>query len=149
MALIAWSTISLIGAAGGVINAILTGNMRPWPQIVRVTTRARIVRPGLGANICFGALAAVAVFWAFEHAVASFGNRYLRSGLLMIVAGMFVGLLAARWVTDETDKRFLRAALHKACVAPAAHPDTVRAVETASPYEVYMIADDLMPRHGS
>src|SRR5947208_473236 len=136
----AFSSICLIGAAGGFVNALLTDNMRPWPLIVRVTTRARVLRPGLGVNIALGVVAAVAVFWAFGNLACASGIRNLGSGLLMVVSGMFVGLLAARWVTNEADKRFLRAAFLKACAAPAAHPHTVRTIDTASPYEVYLIA---------
>lgn len=136
------------GAGGGLLNALLTDNLRLCPSIVRVTARTRIVRPGLAANLGLGALAAFGAFRALAPAHPP-EARSSCSALLTVVGGLLVGLLAARWITNESDKRLLRAAACKASAAPAAHPDTVRAIELAPPFEVYNTADGLMPRHGS
>ncbi len=135
-----------VGSVGGAFNAVLTDNLRWTPSRVMVSSRQRIVRPGLAANIGIGAAAAFGSFWALTGGCPA-GGRSIGPSLMVVLAGMFIGLAAARWMTNESDKSLLRAAACKACAAPAAHPDTVRAIEVAPPYAVYTTTNDLMPRH--
>src|SRR5258705_326462 len=125
-----------VGSVGGALNAVLTDNLSWRPSRVMVSSHRRIVRPGLAANIFIGAAAAFGSFLALTGGGCPAGGRSIGSSLMVVLAGMFIGLAAARWMTNESDKSLLRAAACKACAAPAAHPDTVRAIEVAPPYAV-------------
>ena len=104
--------------------------------------------PGLVANVLIGGGASLAVVSAFcgpaGPPTSPAGNL-----ALTIAAAVIAGGLAARWITNEVDVRLLRAAATRACAAPAAHPDTARSMEVASPYEVFQTATDLVPKFRS
>jgi len=135
--LTAW--LVLAGATGGILNALLSDNVFLLPHFVSIGKR-RIVRPGLLVNVAVGGLAIFSAFRALEDVSCSppimSGGRLLAA----VLGAVIMGALSARWVTDEADKRFLRAAVRVASTAPAAHPDTVRAMEVAPPYVVYVTA---------
>ncbi len=135
-----------LGALGGAINALLSHNLHLWPSVV-AGGHGRLVRPGLALNVALGALAALEVSLAFRPEGAWVGQGS-GVGLRPAVTGILVGMLASRWLSAEVDKRLLRAAVNKACQAPAAHPDTLQTIDVAPPHEVYAAADRLMPRHG-
>jgi hypothetical protein len=132
------------GGVGGLLNAAASHNLFLWPDRLLAEPPIRIVRPGLAANVLIGAAAAAGVFEAYTYGVSRVWP--LGSLLLALVAALVVGALAARWMTNETDKRLLRAALIKACAAPAAHPDICHIVASAPTHTVLEIADDLTPR---
>jgi hypothetical protein len=137
---------ALAGGIGGVVNAIVSHNLFLWPSRV---PPVRIIMPGLILNVAIGAgtgLAAVRVFGGAAPTIVTAPSGDLA---LALVGALFIGMLAARWVTNETDMRLLRKAVSWACAAPAAHPDTTRAMEIASPYEVFQTAKDLVPRFRS
>ncbi len=133
-----------IGLAGGGLNAIVTDNMRLSPLIIKVEPHKRIVRPGLLANMGIGAAATFACSLTLAALNCSFGSN--SAGDLLAAVGLLIGFLAARSVTIEIDNRLLRVAVCRASAAPAAHPDTVRAMELVPPYVIYKTADELMPR---
>jgi hypothetical protein len=140
----AW--FALAGGIGGVVNAIVSHNLFLWPSRV---LPVKIVRPGLALNIVIGGCASLAAVRAFGGADPAVLTAPAGDLALALVGALFAGILAARWMTNETDTRLLRAAVSRACAAPAAHPDTTRAMEMASPYEVFQTAKDLVPRFRS
>jgi len=136
---------ALAGAAGGLLNAAASHNLFLWPFRV---PPAGVVMPGLVANVLIGGGASLAVVSAFcgpaGPPTSPAGNL-----ALTIAAAVIAGGVAARWITNEVDVRLLRAAATRACAAPAAHPDTARSMEVASPYEVFQTATDLVPKFRS
>lgn len=144
---VAWSAVGVlaIGSLGGVLNAVLTDNLHVAPAVIRVTSRERIVRWGLIVNLCVGAAATYVIRLAALWCGCDLTNKHwLVMGFVGVVLGL-VGLLAARSLTNETDRRLLRVAVCKASAAPAAHPDTRQIMEKAPPYVVYLTADAMMP----
>ena len=139
----AW--LAVAGAAGGVLNACVSQNLFLWPVRVSASSRLRIVRPGLVLNALVGAAASFGALLAFGGAAPAVIGASSGRMLLALVAAVVTGALAARAITNEADKRLLRAALSKACSAPAAHPDTARAMEIAPPFEVFRAACELTP----
>jgi hypothetical protein len=115
------------------------------PSRVLGNGRLQVIRLGLVANVAIGAAAAFAACYAFRGFAARPEPAVVGDSALALFGSLLVGTLAARSATDETDKRLLRAAVRQACVAPAAHPDTVRAIEAISPYDVFIAASELVP----
>jgi hypothetical protein len=138
-----WCAIA--GCVGGLLNATTSHNLFLWP--FRVPS-AGVVVPGLVANVLIGGSASLAGVRALCGAA---GPQTTPAGnlALTLLAALVAGGLAARWLTSQADVRLLRAAASRACAAPAAHPDTARAIETASPYEVFQTAADLVPKFRS
>jgi hypothetical protein len=136
--------IAVAGGFGGLFNGIASHNRFLWPRRLVSYPPIRLVRPGLAANILVGAVFAAGVFQAFAHGV----HGGWSSGRLMfaLAAALICGALASRCTSGESDKRLLRAALIKACAAPAAHPDVCGLLASAPAHAVLEIADDLAPR---
>jgi hypothetical protein len=65
--------------------------------------------------------------------------------IALLATSLGIGFGTARLVTNEADKRLLHEAVCKASAAPAAPPDTVRAMETAQPWAIYLTTDALLP----
>jgi hypothetical protein len=139
-----WTWALALGAGGGAVNAVLTQDTQLFPSIMQIAPRRRLVRVGLLGSIAVAAAAAMAAIWVLTAA-----DCHESSGdtVALSTAGFLVGLAASRWVTNETDKRLLRAAVCKAAAAPAADPVTIRRMEEAPPHSVLSEADRLMPRH--
>lgn len=100
--------ITMAGAVGGVVNALLTDNGFILPR-----WRRGIWCPGFLSNILIGAFSAFAS-WAFYGSGASIelakateeAQISLRFSAL---AGAFlVGVVGARWITNEADKGLLK-----------------------------------------
>ena len=136
---------ALAGGAGGLLNAAASHNLFLWPFRV---LPVGVIMPGLAANIVVGACASLAGVRALCGAA---GPPTSPAGALAatIVAAVVAGGLAARWLTSRADMQLWRAAASRACAAPAAHPDTARSMEAASPYEVFQTATDLVPKFRS
>jgi hypothetical protein len=95
--------------------------------------------------VCIAAFASTICVWALARP-GSFGPQPNGGELLaLLVTSVGIGFGAARLATNEADKRLLHEAVCKASAAPAAPPDTVRAIEVAPPWEVYTTTDELMP----
>lgn len=133
------------GAAGGVVNAVATKNLNLLPSRLANGGGPSLFRPGLVVNIVSGAVVSAATFWTFAGLDGA-GPPTAGGVLLGIVVGLVVGSLGARSVTDESDKRLLRAAACKAAASPAADPATVRKMELAPPHAVLKTATALEPR---
>jgi len=137
----------VIGAAGGALNAMLARHTRLFPLLVSGPhDRNRLANLGLLGNTAVGSVMSVATFWLLERTgcgVAAVGGSatVLPAGLALVVA-----FVTARAVTGEADKVTLRSALCTAAGAPAAHPDTVRAMDDAPIAELISLVNDLVPR---
>ena len=126
-----WLWIITSGVVGSGLNAIATRNRRLLSARIDIGLPAkRLVRPGLLMNLVVGGVASAGCF-----------GLSTGGGLAMAI-----GFLAARWVTLEADNRLLRFVVFAALGTPAVHPDTVRALETASSEEIYRTVEELMPR---
>jgi hypothetical protein len=99
--------ISASGAAGGVVNALLTNNGFILPTRVK-----DIWCPGFISNVLIGTFSAFAS-WSFYGSgagldVAGAGQRTQISLTFSALAGAFmVGVAGARWITNEVDKKLL------------------------------------------
>ncbi len=129
-------------AIGGILNAVGTHNLSPWPRRIKIGNEPAITRPGLVLGIAVAALVGTVISAALLGAtcVVSLNGRALP---ISAIATLVVGALAARYLTNEADKRMLRLAVLKAASAPAAHPDTVSAMWFAAPHQTFAIAAGL------
>jgi hypothetical protein len=142
---IALLIICAAGAFGGLINALVTDNgfFLPCEQH---TNGTMIVRPGFLGNVLTGIAAAVASWGLY----GSFGSIELfhplpattSFTLASVVGAMLIGIGGARWLTNEVDKRLLRAAAAEAAAAPAS-TNSAQQMVAASPANVLDIAQKL------
>jgi hypothetical protein len=141
-----WALVpAIVGGAGGALNAVMTDDLRVLPSYLKTLafgTSTTILRPGLVGNVILGAVAAVLIVWGLSESAARETWSFRLLG-----ASAFSGFVTARWASGEADKQLLRCAVSRACVAPAAHPEVVRAIAAARPFKVYTLAEQLMPRH--
>jgi len=100
--------IAVAGALGGMVNAFLTDNGFVLPRY-----RRGIWCPGALANIFVGLFAALSS-WAFYGSGAAIDlaqatERTEISLRLSALAGAFlVGVVGAKWITNEADKGLLK-----------------------------------------
>jgi len=100
--------IAIAGALGGVVNAFLTDNGFVLPRY-----RRGIWCPGALANVLVGLFAALSS-WAFygSGAAIDLGQVTERAEIslrLSALAGAFlVGVVGAKWITNEADKGLLK-----------------------------------------
>lgn len=136
----------MLGGMGGLLNATLTDNLRLWPALAPAgSSGKRLVRVGLACNVALASLTSAGCVWALAG-LGSFVQEPSGGQLLaMLITSLVIGFGAARLATNETDMRLLHEAVCKASAAPAAPPDTVRAMETAHPWAIYTTTDTLMP----
>lgn len=140
--------VSAAGAVGGVINALLTENGFILPKQEAVE-HGSIIRPGIIGNILIGAAAAAISWGLYGPFAATFiigSGAEPMSGIgisLSSLAGaILVGVGGAKWLTNEVDKKLLRAA---ATEAAAGQPTlgASRRIAVASPSEALRIAKSL------
>lgn len=143
-----WLVALVIGGLGGGLNAALSRNRRFLPALVRLSPAGGpvIVRAGVLGDIVTGALAAVCAGWVLRTSGSTLDVNGGPGALLLVLAGLFVAFLSARWVSNEVDKLVLRRAVCKAVSAPAAHPDALQNIELAPPETIYAIVEELLPR---
>jgi hypothetical protein len=135
-------TVCGAGAVGGLVNALLTDNGFFLPREEKSDHMA-ILRPGFLGNILIGMVAALSS-WGFYSSFASVEvfqplPASASFTLANVVGAMLVGMGGARWLTNEIDKRLLRAAAVTAASAPAA-PAAAQDMAAASPASVLTIA---------
>ncbi len=98
--------ICMAGAAGGLVNALISQNGFALPRHVE-----GIWCPGAVSTVVAGMFAAFAS-WAFygSGATIDLADVLARPHLQMpALAGAFlVGVVGAKWITNEADKRILR-----------------------------------------
>lgn len=122
-----WIWIACLGGAGGALSAWLArqrGGRVPIAAVVAAMTTA-------------------ALAWLIGQA----GTLHLEVlDVRGALAFFWIGFVTAGWMAAERDKSVLRQAVCRAATAPAAHPDTVQALEHASPDAVYEAVQALVPR---
>lgn len=129
--------IALAGIVGSGVVALVSNNRALWPSRIRVSRRW-IVRPGLVATMVVGGVVALVMAHLLGAADGVRGAA--------VSGGVMAGALAAGWVTNDADKRLLRAAATLAAAAPAAHPKTVSKMDVEPPHAVFVIASGLAHR---
>ena len=146
--------VSLVGAVGGVFNAFFSDNGFVLPQLVDDGKGGRILRPGGLGTVAVGAFAAL-LSWMLYGPVANYsifgpadGQKLPDLTLGAVGAAAIVGFGGARWLTNEVDKRLLKAAAVVAASKPAATPAVAQAMAVASPAQALQLAKD-MPAAGS
>lgn len=142
---IALLIICAAGAFGGLVNALMTDNgfFLPCEQHSNGTM---IVRPGFLGNVLIGTVSALTSWGLYS----SFGSIELLQPLpsttsftlASVVGAMLIGVGGARWLTNEVDKRLLRAAAAEAAAAPAS-TTSAQQMAVASPANILDIAQKL------
>jgi len=143
--------ICLAGAVGGVVNAFMSDNGFVLPRAEQVDS-ATILRPGYLGNILIGAISA-GVSWGLYGPMASHfiaGSQAAMTtnpsqiGLTLsgLVGAVMVGVGGARWLTNEADKKLLKAAASQAASAPAT-PGAAQSIALSSPSGALNIARGL------
>lgn len=143
---VTWFSLALLlGAGGGLLNAVMTDNLRLLPAFVKSGGTTRVLRIGLAGNVALAALASTACVWALGFPGPLVHQADVGHLLAVLATSSCIGFGAARLATNEADKRLLHDAVCKASAAPAAPPATVRAMQTAAPWVVYTTTSELMP----
>jgi hypothetical protein len=144
-----WKYMAIIfvfGAVGGVVNALLSDNGFILPR-KEEQNNTRIIRPGFLVNIFIGGIAAL-VSWGLYGPFAGVfiigGNIDPNAGitglsLSSVIGGLLVGVSGARWLTNEVDKKLLRAAASKAASGQPSDQKAIR-ISAATPAEALNIA---------
>lgn len=145
-----WTIIFIIfaaGAIGGVINALLTDNGFILPKYEDASGN-KILRPGVVGNVLIGAIAAV-ISWGLYGPFASYlilpskpTENDPSLSLAALVGGVLIGIAGAKWLSNEVDKKLLKAT---AGAAAAGHSSTDASIKimTASPAKALAIAQSL------
>ena len=144
-----WKYMAIIfafGAIGGVVNALLTDNGFVLPKKEQ-QDNTKIIRPGFLVNIFTGGIAALVSWGLYGPFAAVFiigGTNDPNVGttglsLSSIIGGLLVGIGGARWLTNEVDKKLLRAAASKAASGQPSDQKALR-ISVASPAEALNIA---------
>jgi hypothetical protein len=136
------------GAAGGAVNAYLSDNGFIGPRTDENGGR-KIYRPGFIGNVVVGGVAA-SISWGLYGpfaAVSIIGGTGAGSSvgqgltLSALVGAALVGIAGARWLTNEVDKKMLRATASEA-IAAAPKADIARKLLTEPPAKAWQIAAD-------
>lgn len=129
-------TVSLAGAVGGVLNALMSDNGFVLPQSAE-TEEGKILRPGYLGNIFIGAVAAF-ISWGLYGPFADYplfkkgATADLELTIAALVGAIMIGVGGARWLTNEVDKTMLRTAASQAA-AGGANVDIAAKLSMASP----------------
>ncbi|MGD2038161.1 MAG: hypothetical protein PVH28_09775 [Desulfobacterales bacterium] len=144
-----WKYMAIIfvfGAVGGVVNALLSDNGFILPK-KQAQNSTRIIRPGFLVNIFIGGIAAL-VSWGLY---GPFAEVFIIGGtidpivgstglsLSSVIGALLVGVGGARWLTNEVDKKLLRAAASKAASGQPSNQKAIR-ISAAPPAEALNIA---------
>jgi hypothetical protein len=138
-----WILSLAVGATGGVLNAVLARHTRLFPSLMN--DGDRVAHVGVVGNVAVGIVMSATSAWLLDRA----GCRIVVDGAVAVFPMLITFLLAfvtARAVTNEADKVTLRGAVYRAAGAPAAHPDTIRAMENAPLSVLSTLVDELVPR---
>lgn len=140
--------VCVAGAVGGVVNALMSDNGFVLPQ-----TKDGIVRPGYLGNVLIGAVAA-GISWGMYGPFADYvifgdtpagGPAQSPASLRVaaLVGAVLVGVAGARWLSNEVDKKLLKAAASEAAGAKPADDSTAKKILTASPAQALDLAKSL------
>jgi hypothetical protein len=137
--------VFVAGALGGVINALMTDNGFVLPKKEK-SEKVTIIRPGFPGNILIGGVAAL-VSWGLYGPVAAInvfeikahsGDAILLT-LSALAGAVLVGVGGARWLTNEVDKKLLRATGAQAASTPT-NQSLARAISLYSPAMAFRAA---------
>jgi hypothetical protein len=135
------STIAAIlagGAAGGLMNALLTQNGFALPQVVDLGG-TRTVRPGFLGNLLIGSLAGL-ISWGLNlKGPASVNDLEVQQ----LIGAIVVGIAGSRWLTNEVDKSLLKAAATRLAGGVAGTSSLVETLQRASPAQALHIANSI------
>jgi hypothetical protein len=129
----AWTCAGLIGAAGGLVNALLSEEGLTRPKNVK-----GVWCPGALSTIVIGALAAFAS-WAFYGSGAGIDlaepTKQTHLQLSALAGAFLVGVVGAKWIENESANRLLQASVKVA--APLIMPrEKAEAIPLDSPSKV-------------
>ena len=149
-----WLMLVLVfaaGAVGGVINALISDNGFIFPKSESAGDGATVLRPGYLGNVLIGAVAAV-ISWGLYGPLSAFfiagtpqalatnaTPEKVGLSLAALVGAILVGVGGARWLSNEVDKRLLRAAAAEAANKPSDPPKAQR-IMGATPAQALKIA---------
>lgn len=144
-----WQIIGLVflaGAVGGVINALMTDNGFILPKYEDASGN-KIWRPGVIGNVLIGAIAAV-ISWGLYGPFADFiilpkpATGEANINVSAFVGAILIGVAGAKWLSNEVDKKLLKAAA-SAAAAGTPTPNAPSAIMAASPARALEIAQSL------
>jgi hypothetical protein len=131
-----WSCASLIitaGAIGGFVNALISNNGFVLPRRVK-----GVLCPGALSTVFIGAFAAFAS-WAFYGSGADLdvtdANALIHLRFSAVAGAFLVGVVGAKWITNEADKRLLRESVNVAA-AKSIPKEKVPDIMLGSPLQV-------------
>lgn len=143
---IIFGIVFLAGGIGGIVNALLTDNGFMLPKKASADGNY-IWRPGIIGNVLIGAVAAI-ISWGLYGPFANFdilkkpvaGDPTL--SVAAFVGAILVGVGGAKWLSNEVDKKLLKAT---AAAAAGSQPssDGAANIMTASPARALEIAQSL------
>ena len=139
--------IFVAGAVGGIVNALISDNGFVLPKAVPPDPQGtQIIRPGFLGNVLMGGVAAM-ISWGLygsssSECVVGCGTAPTSTptplaGLTLasLVGAVLVGIGGARWLTNEVDKKLL-----KATALAASTADQAARIAVAAPAEALEIA---------
>jgi hypothetical protein len=147
-----WQMMLIIagaGANGGVINALMSDNAFIMPKREN-SDGTIIVRPGFFGNVLIGAVAA-AISWGLYGTFSASDLLKLVKvsesvpsliSVSSFVGALLVGVAGSRWLTNETDKKLLKAAGVQAAFALTA-PAIAKSFASSTPAKVFQAASNL------
>jgi len=131
-----WSCAALIviaGSVGGFVNALVSNNGFALPRRVK-----GVLCPGALSTVFIGAFAAFAS-WAFYGSGADLdvtdANALIHLRFSAVAGAFLVGVVGAKWITNEADKRLLRESVNVAA-AKNIPADRVQEIVSGSPLQV-------------
>jgi hypothetical protein len=142
--------IMISGAFGGLINAILSENGFILPR-EEESENVNIIIPGVIANILTGAAAGF-IFWGLTESntmsvIYGPGNEGAEITLTVygVATALLAGIAGARYLTNEVDKRLLKAAASNAAASRPSTEDSEK-ISNASPIQAFRIARKMLQR---
>jgi hypothetical protein len=137
------SLIGAAGAAGGIVNALLTDQGIFLPYRIK-----NIWCPGFLSNILIGAFSAFAS-WSFYGSGAGMnvqGDDKVRLTFSALAGALLVGVAGAKWLTNEVDKKLLTEsvkALAKRQIPEARCLELCDQIDNASAREILMSVEEV------
>jgi hypothetical protein len=153
--------VALMGALGGVVNALLSDNGFFLPKRLKVDEQ-EIIRPGFLGNTLIGAASSF-ISWALYGPLASViiagmpngtaTNSGAATGVTLSSLGgaVLIGIAGSRWLTNEIDKTILKSAIIVSARSQASNPSEKQRVQTladtmslaSSPAQILRLAEEL------
>jgi hypothetical protein len=149
--IVPFGIIALSGAFGGILNAITTDNGFILPR-EETTNNSSIILPGAIANILIGAATGF-IYWGLTEANsasiiyggATPGEDTVKITVYGVAMSLLAGAAGAKYLTNEIDKRLLKAAAIAAAVSRPSLEDAER-IARATPLQAFKIAKKMLPQ---